>query len=226
MKPILFNTEMVGAILDGSKTMTRRVCKELDNYEFSWGLDREPYIGDYKTFAKVGARKWDWVTLKDVWLYDLQTEVDDSKSYLLKPPYQLSDILWVRETWCEYKGNYLYKADAKHQALDNLLGGKSFFKWKPSIHMPREAARIFLRVTGVRVERLGDITIQDMIQEGVKVDDITTTQGIIEYRVINRFEELWNSTIKKKDLYMCGFDASPWVWVIEFERMDADGTKE
>ena len=98
-KPILFNTEMVQAITEGRKTVTRRVCKEIANYKFSWGLDREPYIGDYKAFTKTPTGKWDWVTMKNVWLYDLQTKVDESKPCLLKPKYKVGDIIYVRETW-------------------------------------------------------------------------------------------------------------------------------
>ena len=111
-KPILFNAEMVRAISEGRKTQTRRVCKALENYDFSWGLDRKPYIGDYRTFAKVAPRKWDNVTLENVWLYDLQTAVDESKTYVLKPSYKPGDILWVRETWSkDENGEYVYRSN-------------------------------------------------------------------------------------------------------------------
>lgn len=85
--------------------------------------------------------------------------------------------------------------------------------------MPKKAARIFLRVKDVKVEKLGSMSILDMIKEGIKTDGIITTSGPIEYRVINRFEELWNSTVKKSELDKYSFAASPWVWVIEFERI-------
>ena len=94
--------------------------------------------------------------------------------------------------------------------------------WKPSIHMPKSAARIFLKVKSVKVERVGSISISDMIHEGIDIKGLITNQGPIDYRVINKFEELWNSTICKKDMDKYSFDASPWVWVIEFEQIDRE----
>lgn len=218
MKPILFNTEMVQAILEDRKTVTRRVCKEIANYKFSWGLDREPYIGDYRTFTKTSTGKWDWVTLKNQWLYDLQTKVDESKPYLLKPKYQVGDILYVRETHCpnyfdEFVSNKLkcaYKADWNPELIDGAVPEP---KWKPSIHMKKELARIFLKVTEVRVERLQDITEGQAINEGVKLPSPKANY-------INSFIPLWDSTIKEKELDKYGWDANPWVWVIEFEKFD------
>ncbi len=188
-KPILFSTEMVQAILDGRKIMTRRVVK------FPEGMTGR--------LCKSGAR--------DYLFYP---------SGIKNARYKVGDVLWVRETWADcatidswLDGEilYIYKAD--------FQDGKVDWKWKPSIHMPKTAARIFLRVTDVRAERLRDISIKEMIKEGVKVDDITTTQGVIEYRAVNRFEELWNSVIEKKDLDKYGFDANPWVFAYEFERI-------
>ena len=86
--------------------------------------------------------------------------------------------------------------------------------------MPKKAARIWLKVTDVRVERLSNMNVDDTIREGIDTKGVITNQGIIEYRAWNRMQELWDSTIKKKDLPMYGWNANPWVWVIEFERCE------
>ena len=96
--------------------------------------------------------------------------------------------------------------------------------WRPSIHMPKEAARIWLKVNGVRVERLQEIT-----EEQAKAEGAIDNRGFIhspynEYDSIHtakeHYKQIWNSTIKKSDLDRYGWDANPWVWVIEFERCD------
>lgn len=217
-KPILFNTEMVKAILDGRKTCTRRVIKKWSDYDETIPCK----TGFWKEF-----NERDGITyIKD---YNFSSSWWPEKEYIKrKSPYQVGDILYVRETFCEVPYEYehipmenghitvpkiAYRADSKIDYTGI---------WKPSIHMPKELARIFLKVTNVRVERLQDMSIQDMINEGVKASDITTNRGVIEYRVVNRFEELWDSTVKKKDLDKYGFGANPWVWVIEFERVEAE----
>lgn len=187
MKPILFNTDMVKAILDGRKTVTRRLIKP------------QPF-GYFE------------VSENPTYLYDF-----DPPSEKRYPRYQTGDILYVREIWLENEGKYYYMAD---KPIDKSL--RKEFKWHPSIHMPKHAARIFLRVTNVKVERLRNMSITDMISEGINTEGIITTNGPIEYRVINRFEELWNSTVKKSDLDKYSFDANPWVWVIEFERISKE----
>ena len=126
------------------------------------------------------------------------------------PPCCCGDVLYVRETWCKGSLNggaeqYFYKAD------DNDF----HCQWHPSIHMPKEAARIFLRVTKVRAERLQEIT----------TDDIWYKEGIpfgLCIAPYDGFARLWNSTIKKADLAKYGWDANPWVWVIEFERISKE----
>lgn len=185
-KPILFNTEMVRATLEGRKTCTRRVIKPQAKKIY-----------------------WNPASYPNGWT--------DEHGYQRKEPYQTGDILYVRETWQHNPiptgWPYDYKASPEYNSIEHE-------KWKPSIHMPKTAARIFLKVTDVRVERLQDMSIQDMINEGVKASDITTNRGVIEYRVVNRFEELWDSTVKKKDLDKYGFGANPWVWVIEYEMVN------
>ena len=187
MKPILFNTEMVKAILDGRKTVTRRVIKS--------------QLSDDDIIYKNQFGKW-YISPDD----DCYGETE------IKPPYLPGDILYVRETWCQTAKNiFWYRADSKVQ---NLL-------WRPSIHMPKEAARIFLRVKDLRVERLQEITDKDAKREGVFA--ISNMSGVMH--VLN-FIKIWNSTIKKSNIDKYGWDANPWVWVIEFERISKSNALE
>ena len=194
IKPILFNTEMVRAILDGRKSCTRRIikpqweecphCKYMHNEYIYDELAENIYC------TRCG--------------YSLVTE--------RRAPYQHGDILYVRETWCKgsygnEKEKYYYKAD------DNNF----FCTWNPSIHMPKEAARIWLKVTDVRIERLQDITADSIRNEGLS--SLAVHCGDMEI-ALKEWENLWNSTIKKSDIDRYGWDASPWVWVIEFERCE------
>lgn len=230
MKPILFNTSMVQAIIEGRKTVTRRnpfkfVMKEGYNPEWSGYSLGEYCTGRIDSGACLYSRG-----AHDVW---------GVRSNVVKPKYKVGDILYIRETWCESRNKYYYKADKKCTGCDELgtclpkgtsvtpvceLCEYSFdsYKWHPSIHMPKEAARLFLRVKEVRVERLSNMTVKDMIAEGVNMDDLITASGIIEYRVINRWEELWDSTIPKDKLSEYGVDANPWVWVIEFNKISKE----
>jgi len=192
VKPILFNTDMVRAILDGRKTVTRRVVKP------------QP-MGYFE------------VNDNPVFLYDF-----DPIAERVYSPYQPEDILYVRETWHKYikrvgKGEgchlaefYGYKASVKNSEDSNT-------PWKPSIHMPKEAARIWLKVTNVRVERLQDITTDQIIAEGVKTEEPFSLNGT-EKRYA--FSKLWDSTVKKEDINRYGWKSNPWVWVIEFERCE------
>jgi hypothetical protein len=203
-KPILFNTEMVQAILDGRKTVTRRK------------IDR-----DITNFCDVEV---------DETLLDYQNCHGDFINPIDLCRYRKGDILWVRETWSEHQEyynnsakvfaepHYIYKADGVYAN-----------KWRPSIHMPKAAARIFLKVTDVRVERLQDMTDEDCIAEGIKpvrVPGSTNYREEREFQIacgiatIEKYEELWDSTIKKQDLDKYSWEANPWVWVIEFERVE------
>lgn len=199
-KPILFNTEMVRAILEGRKTQTRRVIKPI-------------YNKDYNRFSRMSIfsaiKKFDpWWHGVD---YDGGIFVNDP---IEQPRYQPGDILWVRETWQLLPSGfierppemkYIYKAT--HELSDECA------KWRPSIHMSREAARIFLRVTDVRAERLRDITISDCIAEGIpKVHGMRS-------EIINWYNELWD-TLNAKRGY--GWDTNPWVWVITFEKIEEE----
>lgn len=191
MKQILFNTDMVRAILDGRKTVTRRVVKFKPGQNPQW----TGYIPDGQV------------------LYG-SNNIPASKS-----PYHPGDILYVRETWARsMAGTYLYKATDTPIILD---------RWRPSIHMPKEAARIFLRVTDVRVERLREITSQGAFDEGAVRKPHYMRYGgerclVLHGRYKQDFATLWNSTIKPADLPLYGWAANPWVWVIEFEQVSKE----
>ncbi len=212
-KPILFNAEMVRAILCGRKSCTRRIIKQQPKGFFSaFEVSEEP-----------------------LYIYDT-----DGNQEKITPPYQPGDILYVRETFawqpcwdcgmdceqggCEHEaerrlhdekkehGCYMYRAsyeDNEYPSADT---------WHPSIHMKKDIARIWLKVTDVRVERLQDITEVGIRKEGIEVDpkECAGKFGFIS-ELFLLFQRLWNSTIKKSDLDRYGWNANPWVWVIEFE---------
>lgn len=237
MKPILFNTEMVRAILDDRKTITRRVMKP-----------QPELVGRFWAFEDT---RWS----------DTVRTVTPLPGHALnnRAPYSHGDILWVRETWrpavldidtyflgsCvsnESCNGFNYKADMgwlfperpdKDNTEFRLVSPTALEKkWHPSIHMPRKAARIFLRVTDVRVERLQDITLFGMDAEGRPICD----RGIMMAcspgdcircdksleNSIPWFQRTWDSTIKPADLPVYGWDANPWVWVISFERISKE----
>ena len=224
MKPILFNTEMVRAILVGRKTVTRRVVK---GAKPDWVLD---HIGDHEAMTKVRADGEEYpVDVPGLWA---TFDQDGLPEYpMVKAPCQPGDILWVRETWYYeshmedmtdgepdlpsggYSHRYIYKADSPDYPVNVGVGAHG---WRPSIHMPREAARLFLMVTGVRVERLQDITPNDCVLEGVEREALATVGGEFARGIFN---DVWDSTIKPENLPCYGWEASPWVWVIEFERV-------
>ena len=133
------------------------------------------------------------------------------QNYLWIPPYRPGDSLYVRETFCINNFGCHYRADWPD---DNCPDMSADDKWRPSIHMPREAARIFLRVTGVRVERLQDISMKDVRNEGIEYD---IERPVASY---GKFVELWDSTIRPGIRALYGWGGNPWVWVIEFERYE------
>lgn len=215
-KPILFNTEMVRAILDGRKSCTRRLIK----------TRRKDACGFYVTRRIDGS-------FAGIYEYDENESMFDNP---LEPPYQPGDILYVRETWSEWTDGYLYKA---WNSPFPQAGESPVMKWHPSIHMPKEAARIWLKVTDVTVERLQEITEDGVWDEGFKFKPPCLTRvsadghtcdldgpctSPIKYCDMTMGElfgrELWNSTIKKSDLDRYGWNANPWVWVIKFERCE------
>jgi hypothetical protein len=203
--PILFSTEMVKAIIDGYKTMTRRAKGlELVNQRIneSWR------IGE----TNIAGRTW-W-----------EAAIDSSHSHRIDSPYgQVGDRLWVRETWNSAGGIghgkqlftpvIRYKADGYSKSCE---GGNSNSpigidnKWRPSIFMPRWASRITLKITNIRVERLQDISLGDLSREGVQLKQFGFDN------MYSKFEHLWN-TINAKRGY--SWESNPWVWVIEFKKI-------
>ena len=211
-KPILFNTDMVRAILDGRKMVTRRVIKPQPKSKLCY-----VFAGSHKK----DIRRWVYPSKtaheflgEEFKLTDDITEEELKKKW--NPPYHADDILYVRETWGEgyEEGTYIYKADDK---LANLPEFKESSKliYHPSIHMPKEAARVWLKVKNVRVERLQDAKYFDFINEGLPYKQY-------EWEIREDFQKLWNSTIKKSDIKSYGWDVNPWVWVIEFEVIQDD----
>jgi hypothetical protein len=199
-KPILFNTEMVKAILEGRKTSTRRIIKEPFEIHPNGCITRPK---------------------------------GNERLVPYEPPYSKGDILYVRETWAEWTGGYAYKVagDYPQSYVD---------RWKPSIHMPKDAARIFLKITDVKVQRLQDITEDEAMAEGIRA--YTKDGQLFKYAVNDdwwaeycnkhkksgtswqqmpttakeAFKYLWDSCY---DWPKC-WSYNPCVWVIEFEKLD------
>lgn len=217
----------VRALLDSYKTMMRRVVKPqnkiLENPEFG-----------YTAFTPKG-----YISVRGGW-----KDEGGEKRYgenFIKLPYQADDVLYVRETWqyaydldgndqpIEGTGRYLYAADNLPEPFGFWVNSNGTHRdcmpWRPSIHMPKEAARLFLRVTDVRVERLQDITDDGVEKEGVPIfgrteKELRCLQAFLRYR------KVWNSTIKPKDRALYGWDADPWVWVVEFERISREDAQK
>ncbi len=212
-KPILFNTEMVKAILEDRKTCTRRIIKkkysntDIDFHENKYGKRLVEIQNDAPAPVKNpnGTTTYSLVACEEI-----------------KKPYKVGDILYVRETWCrlqelddnenfiEGTERYYYRAGDWPDVDFYLKPDGSRLEnisWKPSIHMPKEAARIFLRVTNVKAERLQDITEDQIKKEGIREEFPPLAQ--------DAFQELWDSTTKEYRWRL-----NPWVWVIEFERVE------
>ena len=210
-RPILFSSPMIRAILDGRKTMTRRVVKP------------QPYIVDHGNFT---AWRWDhgpgdaYTTWKTTfWKTTLDPLTFVGMACERRPwPYGSSgDRLWVRETWrCHQEESGLFAVN--YRADDSVVEWGPFdaepagfgmcdWTWKPSIHMPRWASRITLEVTAVRVERLQEIDEADAEKEGV---------GLVFVGCRPMFRRLWNELNESRGF---GWDTNPWVWVISFERL-------
>lgn len=212
MKQILFNTEMVRAILDGRKSCTRRIVKP------------QQLVGLLPDKCKNGVPE-EFLKEKKLMFkpYCNMTDIELINT-AYKAPYQRGDILYVRETWCKGLERYIYRADYSDTEKFYRDGKEIEMKWHPSLHMPKDAARIFLRVTNVRVERLQDITVEDALAEGM--DKYIRLNGELdENSIITSFIGIWNSTIKKSGLDRYGWNANPWVWVIEFERCEKPGSE-
>jgi len=215
--PILFNTDMVRAILDGRKTVTRRIVKP------------QPPDTTHIQCTK-GNCTWGF------W--------EDGEKHFIKEPYDIGDILYVRESVFQGVGHYLdvsgetvsvltqnfeYYADGLHEK-DHWKDKyeRTWMHRRPSIHMPKEAARIFLKVKDVHVEKLQGMSEDDALKEGIHYDNCPSgftwkqrTSMVDCYTsALGAFGHLWNTTIKSEDREYCNWEANPWVWVIEFERCE------
>lgn len=218
IKPILFSTEMVRAILDGRKTCTRRICKDANEYTVP---DMDFYNADRRTYA--------------VHNFADNEQMEQLSTAERTCPICPGDILYVRETVWQKIGYYLdidgetkpsWYNEFKYVASDEKPETGWNYSWakRPSIHMPKEAARIWLKVTDVRVERLQEITVDGCHREGINIETSAVTDGETLNRnhdfSLEKFEILWDSTVKKSDIDRYGWGANPWVWVIEFERCE------
>jgi hypothetical protein len=179
--PILFKPEMIKAILAGRKTQTRRIVKP------------QPIIDEESGYAYEGKHRsmYDIHNWKDQFVYD----------YCRYAP---NDVMWVKETFCNFHDGIIYKIDGKHNSIvDNYT-----YKWKSPLFMPRSAARLFLVVTDVRIEKLNDITAEDCIAEGI------LDSGWIYLRDSHikwEYTKLWESINGDGS-----WNANPWVFVISF----------
>ena len=211
-KQILFSTQMVKAIIDGNKRMTRRAMKP------------QPVLD--------GEGMWHWKDCqwKDGGLGFPKSGIEDYS------PYKVGDVMWVRETWAEMPYGFVYRADEEEPE-----GWDPDDRWSPSIHMPKEAARLFLRVTGVQVERLQDMTEEDAEREGytgcpfASADYSTVPPSpcfagghcpvpdawYCNHSYPEQFaRDIWDPINAKRDGGSYSWDANPWVWVYAFEKCE------
>lgn len=211
-RPILFSGPMVKAILRGRKTQTRRIVSRISGF------------GSVRQFNVSTTSGYDWQfrCRRGLWQ-------DVRMPQLLGwcPYGRVGDRIWVRETWARSRNNWLYRADE----LDGYNPSECVVewdwdsacvdKWRPSIHMPRRAARLFLEVTGVRVERVQDITEEDARDEGVELCHVfqmaKSGHPLAPHKTA--FAWLWNE-INGRD----SWQANPWVWVVEFNRVKGHGS--
>ena len=197
--PILFNSEMVRAILDGRKTQTRRVVKGNKNPVDDMLNGLIEFDGEKAIFAH-------------------QTHADNYTTQSIKCPFgKVGDRLWVRETWRQPEDFEGYDRGAVLYAVSEMDAGA---KWKPSIHMPRYASRITLEITDIRVEKVQDINEENCLKEGIEkyFDDGVYyygeyDKGHCDYKHV--FKTLWDSMNKKHT-----WESNPYVWVIEFRRLE------
>lgn len=216
-KPILFSTPMVQAILDDRKTQTWRIIKETPGVCIFCGCTDE----DCSQCIEKTGKPCSWLNQDETVCsacWDFPTD---------KAKYQVDDVLWVRETFCESNhpiGKYIYKASLFNTGLK--------LKWKPSIFMPKSAVRIFLKVRNVRAERLQEISDEDCVKEGIiplamsAMQLAESGQLYFDYtkptQIFNdgiqpfwSFCTLWSSINSAQN-----WEDNPFVWVYEFERIE------
>ncbi|MGV3727774.1 hypothetical protein [Hydrogenophaga sp.] len=213
-RPILFQGAMVRAVLAGTKTQTRRVVKPVGN-------------DDGFILQDMGDGWWPYRSADGESCFYIDKAGHNMESQIPCPYGQPGDRLWVRETWAQnwnqlsdtrMDRSYVYRADGEQRAQDNGTD----LPWRPSIHMPRVASRISLEITGVRVERLQDISETDAIAEGIESDVQpgdpaplwrNYSTGNTTISPVYSYETLWESINGPGS-----WDTNPWVWVIEFRR--------
>ena len=191
---LIFNGEMVRAILDGRKTQTRRIMKNQPAGDFPQtpALIRNVVGAGFQWYGHYG------------------------ESGIFNCPFgAVGDRIWVRETWAEagarapdlklYRANYPEHVPTHYENVPPA----DEIRWTPSIHMPRWASRLTLEITGVRVERLRDLNEEDAKSEGITPPSGGVLPGW-EYRI--NFRDLWMSIYGADN-----WEANPWVWVIEFK---------
>lgn len=229
-RPILFNSEMVRAILDGQKKVTRRIANINTEITCNDGTANHAFVWDCfsgrPTPSGFVCRKCGFGVAPP------HSRVPCGSS-IFRPRYWPGDVLYVRETWqyaydldgndypLEETGRYLYAADDPQPFNDWVMPDgthRDTMPWRPSIHMPKEAARIFLLVTDVRLQRLQTISADECLMEGVPPGSSTVGEREEYYK--RAFAKLWNSTVYSADLGAFGWAANPWVWVIKFERRE------
>jgi hypothetical protein len=225
-RPMLFSAPMVRAILDGSKTQTRRIMKPQPEPCEHRGGHSWP-SNNHQSMLHIEDEMQKWTGL-----------AGDACPYG-----DIGERIWVRETFCkvDYSGYgdpaevwVDYRATPKYKAShpagwDNDPHNEDALKWKPSIHMPRWASRINLEITAVRVERLNDISEADACAEGIECEPCDQTVcfknymaeywipawgDTIDTAAILSFESLWESINGAGS-----WQENPWVWVIEFKRV-------
>ena len=214
-KPILFNTEMVKAILAGQKTSTRRVTK-------------------FKPYTSLNETNGDFEICEPITQNFFKCRDNFIRWAISKCRYKVGDILYVRETFCSnyfddsFQNRNAYKADYDKSKVGDCVPEP---KWRPSIHMPKEVARIFLKVTDVKVQQIQDITEDEAKAEGATpqiwyqpygtkdegeqryIGDIVRQ----EINYVTGFAHIWDKTVNKKEY---AFQSNPWVWAIEFQKLD------
>lgn len=206
VRPILFSTPMVQAILEGRKTQTRRVVKPQPPVE---NIDEEPCI-DYDRGVEKGSMEnpviyAEWAEWQDEFVNNTTEPIESHCVY--SPFGKEGDVLWVRETWQNSANNVYY-----HYKADFTEPGKG---WKPSIFMPKDAARIWLKITDVRVERLNNISAEDFQKEGITWNQGEQWEAKYQNAYSYKFKMLWESINGENS-----WKQNPWVWVIEFERIE------
>lgn len=251
-RPILFSGVMVRALLDGSKTQTRRIVKVRNEQPPAWAT----FVSEGHSLSQNGAARpvgsFYWSeeqaangplkTLRRWPILPAKHPMAGDWYWTPSPFGKIGDHLWVRETWrgvveinppgkttelgvARYVPGQEYCRRVEYQATHERDGEP----WRPSIHMPRWASRITLEVTGVRVERLQDISYEDAIAEGVSdfastfPDDEKSAIGETPEQTARRlqwpqrqYHLLWDSLNAARGV---GWDANPWVWVVEFKRV-------